>query len=259
MEIWTVTNRKGGVGKTTTAHALAHGLARRGRRVLALDLDTQGHLSAWCDAPPDAATLADVVTGGLTLFGAARDVWRPDEGPGLVDLVAGGDRLYLAESEIDRRHAVPQLYLSELLEGAPADAYDVAVIDTAPSLSVLWAAAIVAASAVVAPTEPSGFGVEALAELRARLDQLARLNSRIGLAGVVLTPFDGRTRLGQDAADAVREMVGEVPVWTVRRNIRITEAFGHRESIFTYAPESHGAEDYARIVEDLDGRLGEAP
>ena len=258
METWTVTNRKGGVGKTTTAHSIAHGLAHRGRRVLALDLDTQGHLSAWCDVPDDAPTLADVVTGQTGLFNATVSAWKAEKGPGLVDVIAGGDRLYLAESEIERRHAVPQLYLSEVLDDAPPDVYDVVVIDTAPSLSVMWSAAVVAASAVIVPTEPSGFGVEALAELQTRLAQLSRLNPKVGLAGVLLTPFDGRTRLAQDAADAVADMVEGLPVWPIRRNIRVTEAFGHRESIFDYAPSSHGAEDYGAVIEALDTRLGKA-
>ena len=254
MKIIAVTNRKGGVGKTTVAHCLGHGIARRGKKVLALDLDTQGNLSMWCNATDGGATLADVVLRTHTLADVARPIWRADDGQGRFDLVAGGDRLYMAEGEVDRQHALSQAYLADELADLPEGAWDVVLMDTAPSLSVFWSAAIVAASWIIVPTEPSAMGVEAMGELKIRMSQLSRLGTA-ELAGVVVSPYNSRTRLEREALEAITELAEGSPVWTVRRNVAIAEAFAAMEPIYGYEPRSHAATDYGRIADQVVERL----
>lgn len=250
-----VTNRKGGVGKTSTSHSLAHGLARLGRKVLLLDLDSQGHLSVWCEAPPDAPTLAEVVSEKNALLETALPIFKHEESGGGVDLIPGGDRLFLAEGEVERRHSIPQLWLSEQFDLARTSAYDVVLMDCSPAVSVLWSAAIVAADWVVAPTEATGLGLEAVGELHVRLAQLAKLNSSVKLWGVVVTPYDSRTNLGREAFEALKEQ-GSGSVWPIRRNVKLSEAFGYRESIFEHAPGSAAAEDFAQVAEAMHKDLG---
>lgn len=254
MQIIAVTNRKGGVGKTTVAHCLGHGLAFRGKKVLGLDLDTQGNLSMWCNAAEGGPTLADVVLRTHTLAEVARPIWRSDSEPGRFDLVAGGDRLFMAEGEVGRQHALSQAYLADELADLPSGAWDVVIMDTAPSLSVFWSAAIVAASWIIVPTEPSAMGVEAIGELKIRMDQLSRLGSA-ALAGVVVSPYNSRTRLEREALQAITDLADGAPVWTVRRNVAIAEAFAAMEPIYTYEPRSHAATDYRAIVDQITERL----
>ena len=256
MKIIVVTNRKGGVGKTSTSHSLAHGLAHLGRRVLLLDLDSQGHLSVWCEAPPEAPTLAEVVAEKNALLETALTVYKNDETGGVVDLIPGGDRLFLAEAEVERRHSIPQLWLQEQFELARTETYDVVLMDCSPAVSVLWSAAIVAAHWVVVPTEATGLGLEAVGELHVRLAQLSKLNPNVHLWGVVVTPYDARTNLGREAFEALEEQTTGGAVWPVRRNVKLPEAFGYRESIFDHAPGSAAAEDYGKIVDALNRDLG---
>lgn len=255
MKAIVVTNRKGGVGKTSTTHSLAHGLAKLGRKVLMLDLDSQGHLSVWCEAPPEAPTLAEVVSEKHALLETALTVSSDEESGGGVDLIPGGDRLFLAEGEVERRHSIPQLWLREQFELARTDAYDVVLMDCSPAVSVLWSAAIVAADFVVVPTEATGLGLEAVGELHVRLSQLAKLNSAISILGIVVTPYDSRTNLGREAFEALQEQAGDAAVWTIRRNVKLAEAFGYRESIFQHAPGSAAAEDFQAVAEAVDGAL----
>lgn len=256
MRTIVVTNRKGGVGKTSTTHSLAHGLARLGRRVLMLDLDSQGHLSVWCEAPADAPTLAEVVSEKTALLEAKISVYSDEDSGGTVDLIPGGDRLFLAEGEIERRHSIPQLWLKEQFELARTETYDVILMDCSPAVSVLWSAAIVAADWVIAPTEATGLGVEAVAELHVRLAQLSKLNAAVQLWGVVVTPYDARTNLGREAFEAFQEQANGSTVWPVRRNVKLSEAFGYRESIYQHAKDSAAAEDYGAIAAAIHEDLG---
>lgn len=240
-----ITNRKGGVGKTSTAHALGFGLAALGRRVLLIDLDTQGHLSAWSNVPTDALTLADVAKGDRALSEIVRPV---ADG---VDIIPGSDALVVAEATI-QREGVPQTWLRRMLKTLRLERWDYVIMDSSPAIGDLWSGAIVAASDIIAPVEATGLGIEGTAELLLRIRQLEELNPSVKLLGVLPIRYDARKRIAREALEVLKDLTDDAVLPPIRENVRIAEAFGHRESIFEYDTRCAAAEDYRRLAGVID-------
>ena len=240
-----ITNRKGGVGKTSTTHSLGFGLAALGRRVLLIDLDTQGHLSAWSDVPTDAQTLADVAKGERALSDVIRTV------SDCVDIIPGSDALVVAEATI-QREGVPQTWIRRMLQPLRLDRWDYVIMDSSPAIGDLWSGAIVAASDIIAPVEATGLGIEGTAELLLRIQQLEELNPDVKLLGVLPIRFGSRKRIAREALEVLKDLTDDAVLPPIRENVRIAEAFGHRESIFEYDPRCAAAEDYRRLAGVID-------
>ncbi len=239
-----VTNRKGGVGKTSTVHSLAYGLSQQGQRVLMVDIDPQGNLSHWCDKG-DAATLADVTKGSRSLGEIIQPV-----GEG-VWLVPGSDALLLAESDIEHREAVPQTWLRRQLGTVRMERWDFVVFDCPPSLGGLTTSAMVASDGVLAPVEPTALGLEGLAELIERIGQARELAPGLALLGVLPTRFDGRKRLAREALAQLKEAFDGDVLEPIRENVALAEAPSHRQNIFEYSPRCHAAVDYTVLAKEV--------
>jgi chromosome partitioning protein len=255
----TIANQKGGVGKTTSAVNLAASLALHGARVLVVDLDPQGNASTALDVEHRAGTASvyNVLVDDQPLAGIVRAV---ADIPGLYCAPATID---LAGAEIE---LVPLVAREGRLSRAFAD-YDASnldyiLIDCPPSLGLLTVNALVAAAEVLIPIQCEYYALEGLEQLLRTIDLVkSHLNPGLYVSTILLTMYDGRTRLASQVAEEVREHFGEVVLGTViPRSVRVSEAPSYGQSVMTYDPGSSGAQAYleaAREVADRAAELGQ--
>jgi len=252
-------NQKGGVGKTTTVVNLGSYLALAGERVLIVDLDPQGNATSGLglDRHSIERSIYDAVIDGARLG----ELTMTGPVPGL-DVVPSAIALAGAEVELapvegrERR-------LARLL-GEIADEYDYLLVDCPPSLGLLTVNALTAADSVLIPLQCEYYALEGLSQLLATLDLVRdHLNPDLAIKGVVLTMFDGRTKLSADVAAEVRRHLGDRVFETViPRNVRLSEAPSHGQPISRYSPDSAGAVAYAALAVELrarDGRNSPSP
>ncbi len=246
-------NQKGGVGKTTTVVNLGSYLAIFGERVLIVDLDPQGNATSGLgldrnsiersiyDAVVDEASIRELTVAG------------PVEGLDVVPstIALAGAEVELAPVEGRERR------LSRLLTEVATD-YDYILIDCPPSLGLLTVNALTAADSVLIPLQCEYYALEGLTQLLATLDLIRdHLNPELDIKGLVLTMFDGRTKLSADVAGEVRRHLGDHVFKTViPRNVRLSEAPSHGQPISRYAPDSTGALAYAALTNELRARDG---
>lgn len=244
----TVSNRKGGSGKTTTAVNLAAEFAARGQRTLLVDLDTQGHAALGLGGrpSPDQAT-------AHALFGAAPPV--PSEvalraRPGL-DVLPADERFGEAAEA-----GAPEALVAAL--ASVRQNYDRVVLDTPPSLGPVLTAAMSAAHAVVVPLVPHYLAAEGVRQLAQLFFRVASTrNPDLQLLGLLPVMVDRRVRLhGEVLADLVRQFGRQRVFRGVRTDIKLAEAFTKGQPIREYAPRSRGAMDYHVLMDELERLWG---
>jgi chromosome partitioning protein len=246
----TIANQKGGVGKTTTTVNLAASLSQHGVRVLVVDLDPQGNASTALDI--DHHVGIDSIYNALVEdTPLSRIVVSVPDMPGLSCVPATID---LAGAEIE---LVPMVAregrLGRAIEQLDLSNYDFVLIDCPPSLGLLTVNALVAGEEVLIPIQCEYYALEGLEQLL-RTVELVRghLNSRLKISTILLTMYDGRTRLASQVADDVRSHFGEVVLQTiVPRSVRVSEAPSYGQSVITYDPASSGAIAYAEAAREL--------
>lgn len=251
MNIITIINQKGGVGKSTTAAALGAGLVRGNARVLYIDLDPQGNLTYSLGA--DAAglpgkTALDVLMKAATIEEAALNV----DGAQLVPstpALAGTDMTLTATGKEYR--------LKEAL-AALGDKYDYCIIDTPPALGILTVNALTAASGAVIPAQADIFSLQGIAQLYCTVDAVKQYtNPALEILGILLTRWNGRAIISRDIMELLEETAEKLHTrlfsTKIRECIAIKEAQAQRENIYDYAPKSNAAEDYFAFVEEIRG------
>jgi chromosome partitioning protein len=247
------TNQKGGVGKTTSTVNAAVELARRGFRVLLVDLDPQGNATSSVGVDKSdisTSTLNIVLDGQSVAETAVREV---RDG---LDLSAATPTLATAELELvsaeRREHA-----LAAALDAARPD-YDIIVIDCPPSLGLLTVNALTASDAIVIPIQCEFLALEGVGQLLQTVDLVRRhLNRDLDVLGVLMTMYDGRTRLAGHVVQEVRTYFGERVFDTiVPRSVRLAEAPSYGQGITEYDPASKGGEAYAAFADEFIRRLG---
>jgi len=248
MRVVAIINAKGGTSKTTTSVNLGHGFARRGRRVLVVDCDSQHSATAWIgtDEPPEG-TFADVLTNPKTV----RNAIAASTIAG-VDLLHGSRATSLAERDLQASPA-PTTALKRALRFL--DGYDLVLLDAPPGIGVAALNAIAAATELLVPVETQTMALAGLGLLRETLEELveAEVLAAQPPMRVLATMHDGRTALAREVLAHLRNGSGvEVCDTVVRLNTKLAEAFGYRSSIFTVAPTSSGALDYQALAEELD-------
>jgi chromosome partitioning protein len=242
--IYAVANQKGGVGKTTTAVNLAACLAEAGERALVVDLDPQANATSGLGERANGTSSYDLLDGA-----PLDELAKPTRFANLF-LVPSRAELAGAVVELSRRDD-GERYLAESLSGVVD--YEYVFLDCPPSLGPLTVNALAAADRVLVPVQAEYYALEGLAEILRSVELVkARLNPRLGVAGVLLTMVDGRTKLSADVEHEVRRHFGNLVFRaTVPRSVRLAEAPSHGLPAIAYDRRSPGADAYWKVAMEL--------
>ncbi|MGN6326309.1 ParA family protein [Pseudolysinimonas sp.] len=249
--IITLCNQKGGVGKTTTTINLGASLAEYGRKVLAIDFDPQGALSAGLGVPShDRTTIYDL------LIGSAKDVSEAiveTKTPGL-DVIPANIDLSAAEVHLVNEVAREQI-LARVLRQV-SDRYDVILIDCQPSLGLLTVNALTAAHGVLIPLECEYFALRGVALLVETIEKVRdRLNPAIKLDGILATMYDSRTLHSREVLERVVDAFGDDVLETViSRTVKFPDASVAASPVTSFAPEHPAAQNYRQLARELVAR-----
>ena len=245
--ILSVTNQKGGVGKTTPSLALAAGLQKKGFRVLAVDMDPQANLSfSLGGETEDGPTVYELLRGEVNpRFAIQRTTW--------VDLIASN--IVLSGVDLEFTQQGREYLLKNSLEPL-RERYDYIVIDTPPALSILTINAFAASDYLVIPMLADIFSLQGIAQLSETLERLKqRCNPAMQIGGILLSKYDARTILGRrirETTEMVAEQLGTRVYRTkIRNSISIPESQTNQVSMFDYAPRSPAVRDYMAFINEL--------
>jgi chromosome partitioning protein len=257
--VLTVSNQKGGVGKTTTTVNLAAALARSGARVLVIDLDPQGNASTALGVEHRAETpsVYDVIVGE----GDVADVVQKT--PEFEALYCIPATIHLAGAEIElvslvareqRLRRALDTYLEQT--EAAGERFDYVFIDCPPSLGLLTINAFVAASEVLIPIQCEYYALEGLSQLLRNIQLIEKhLNPTLKVSSILLTMYDGRTNLAQQVVADVREHFPAEALQTlIPRSVRISEAPGYGQTVISYDTNSPGSISYLEAAAELARR-----
>jgi chromosome partitioning protein len=251
--IITVANQKGGVGKTTTAVNLAAALAIHGLRVLVIDLDPQGNASTALGIDhrqPDISSVYELLLGEATLAEAIQ------QSPANENLYCVPATLDLAGAEIELVSLVARenrLKNAINPEALAAYGFDYVFIDCPPSLGLLTVNAMVAAREVLIPIQCEYYALEGVGQLLRNIELVqSHLNRDLHVSTVLLTMYDGRTKLADQVSEEVRRHFGaKVLRAVVPRSVKVSEAPGYGMTILDYDPGSRGAMSYVDAAREV--------
>lgn len=254
----TVSNQKGGVGKTTTAVNVAAAMASVGARVLVIDLDPQGNASTALGVPhsADVPSVYDVLIDEFPLADIVQTSPESDL------LTCAPSTIHLAGAEIElvsqvaREHRL-RTALDDYLE-AVEHAPDFVIVDCPPSLGLLTINAFTAAHEVMIPIQCEYYALEGLSQLLGNVRMIQKhLNPRLYVSTILLTMYDGRTRLAQQVADEVRSHFPRQVLDTViPRSVRVSEAPSFGQTVIAYDGHSAGAVAYREAAVEIIRRDG---
>jgi chromosome partitioning protein len=251
-----IANQKGGVGKTTSTVNLAVALSLHGLRVLVIDLDPQGNASTGLGVDHSAGvpSIYDVLVEGSSIQEVAVQV---DQAPSLWVVPATID---LAGAEIELVSVVARETRLRTAIAAYEAEVDYILIDCPPSLGLLTVNALVAGDEVLIPIQCEYYALEGLGQLLRNIELIqAHLNGDLRLSTILLTMYDGRTKLADQVAQEVRNHFGDLVLDVlIPRSVRVSEAPGYGQSVMTYDPGSRGAMTYLEAARELAER-GAAP
>lgn len=246
-QIIAITNQKGGVGKSTTAHAMGAGFLQEGYRVLFVDMDAQGNLSYTLGHDGGGYTILEVLSKQVQADQAIQHT------PG-GDLIAYHPSLSGADILLDQTGK--EYRLLEALKPI-WDKYDYIILDTPPALGILTVNALTAATWAIIPAQADTYSLQGIAQLYGTIGAVRKYcNPTLIVRGILLTRHNTRTILSKDMAYMMGEAAKNIGTTlfntTIRENVALKEAQVYRRDIFTYAPKSNGATDYRAFIKELE-------
>lgn len=255
--VFSVANQKGGVGKTTTTVNIAVALAIAGLHVLVIDLDPQGNASTALGVDRTAGTpsIYEVLIGEFT---AAEAIQTCPDAPRLGCIPA---TIELAGAEIELVSMPEREFrLKKAIEGVDAE-FDYVFIDCPPSLGLLTVNAMVATREVLIPIQCEYYALEGLGQLLKNIGLVQQhLNPKLDVSTILLTMYDGRTKLADQVAQEVRSHFGpKVLGAVIPRSVKVSEAPGFGQSVMTYDPGSRGALSYLDAAREIATRGASEP
>ena len=247
MEVIAVINQKGGVGKSTTAHAIGAGLTLKGHRVLYVDLDAQGNLSYTLRADTNGLTAMELLQGRNTQAA----IQRTAQG----DIIASSPSLAGADTIIT---AVGKEYrLREALETL-SGLYDYCIIDTPPALGILTINALTACTGAIIPAQADIYSLQGISQLHTTIETVKQYcNPALTIKGIVLTRYNSRAIISREVADMIEQTAGQLQTKLYKAKIRectaIKEAQATQQDIYSYAPRSNATADYTALIDEILG------
>jgi len=252
-QIICLANQKGGVGKTTTSINLSSALAELGRKVLLIDMDPQGNASSGLGIKRHEQQDKNIYSLLLGEEKIQDVIFKTNHEH--LDVIPANPDLVGAEIElIDLPNR--EYILKEALENIKAD-YNYIFIDCPPSLGLLTINALSSSNSFIVPLQCEYFALEGLSQLLNTAGLLKRkLNPSLKIAGIVLTMFDTRNNLSHQVVDEIQShFAGKVFDTIIPRNVRLSEAPSHGQSVIEYDTRSIGARKYIELARELDSRV----
>jgi chromosome partitioning protein len=248
MRIISVANQKGGTAKTSTAHALVTGATYKGKKALAIDFDPQGNLSFIMGADANRAGAYELMKQEAR---AAEILQHTQQG----DIIPASLNLAAADTEFSGKPG-RDFFLQAALEPLQ-DVYDVAIVDTPPTLGTLLINALTASDEVIIPMNADILSLQGLYQLAETINQVKSFcNRSLKVTGILLTRYSGRTVLARDIKDTIADKCAELGIpllnTVIRDGVAVREAQTTQESLFTYAPNSNPARDYLQFFEEIN-------
>ncbi len=243
VKIISVSNHKGGVGKTTSTINIGAGFAAKGKKVLLIDLDPQANLTQSLATKENAPTIYENLRGDESI--------QPVKYKENLYLVPASLDLSASEMELSAEPGREKI-LADILDGIK-ESFDYIFIDCPPSLGLLTINALTASDAVIVPLQSEYLAMRGLTKLTTVIEKVARrLNKNLHIGAVFLTQFDSRKVLNRNVAESVQEHYKDKLLTTkISNNIALAEAPANGQDIFLYNKNSKGAQDYRALCEEL--------
>ena len=246
-KVISISNQKGGVGKTTTTGAIAAGFKTKGYKVLCIDLDPQSNLSFSSGAETeDCPTIYEILKGEAKITFSIQKV--PS-----FDIISSN--ILLSGIELEFTQTGREFLLKEILNSV-RDKYDYIFIDTPPALSILTVNAFTASDFVIIPMLADIFSLQGIAQLAETIERVKKYcNPNLKVEGIVLTKFNKRTILSREIKGTAELIAKQLNTnlfnSTIRSSVAVMEAQTNQQDIFKYAPKNLATLDYMNLVNEL--------